>query len=148
MTLDGQTTGEARVVRAHLDHNLPPTGESHTDDFGEVPRAEQHGPQSVLQVLVAPLAERRVVDHDWQYPDSSPAKHSHAAVRGSAHADQPTLAAHAAMGSHERLGAVVRMRALAQGALQLLPRVAGASCILCIEDAVVHRLANDEVEDE
>jgi hypothetical protein len=66
--LDGQTPHEAGGVRTRLDHNLPPTIELHTDDFGEVPRAEQHRPKSVVQMLVAPLAERLVVDHLWQYP--------------------------------------------------------------------------------
>jgi hypothetical protein len=72
--LDGQTAHEAEVVRTRLDHNLPPTIELHTDDFGEVPRTAQHGTKSVLQVLVAPLAERLVVDHVWQYPASSNAQ--------------------------------------------------------------------------
>ena len=37
---------------------------------------------------------------------------------------------------------------LLEGALQLLPRVAGASRLVCIQDAVVHRLADDDVEDQ
>jgi hypothetical protein len=69
--LDGQTAGEARVVRAHLDHNLPPTGELHADNFREVPGAEKHGSQSVLQVLLAPLSTLSDADAplpaSWRY---------------------------------------------------------------------------------
>jgi hypothetical protein len=85
--LDGETADEAGFIGASLDHNLSPTIELHTDDFRKVPRAEEHGPKSVLQVQAAPLAERLVVNHVRSIPPTSNALtcrcpvHSHADER-------------------------------------------------------------------
>jgi len=68
MSLNGETPDDARVIRARLNHNSPPTIELHADNLGQVTRAEKDRPETVIQVAAAPLSEQGVVDHGQQYP--------------------------------------------------------------------------------
>ncbi len=68
MSLNGETPDDARVIRARLNHNSPPTIELHADNLGQVTSAEKDRPETVIQVAAAPLSEQGVVDHGQQYP--------------------------------------------------------------------------------
>jgi len=68
MSLNGETPDDARVIRARLNHNSPPTIELHADNLGQVTRAEKDRPETVIQVAAAPISEQGVVDHGQQYP--------------------------------------------------------------------------------